>query len=184
MYLGHYALATAVKAKKPELPVMPIFLATGAIDIVNGINIMLGISRVDPNLETKPYLYFDLTQIDRDHSLLMGIVCSLVAGSLAYFFYRKDNTIGLSTTLVAFSHWLLDFPFHNADLVLYPGSSLKFGWGLWRVMGEYAWHLEVIFSLFLLIYAYQTSKKEAKPSGLRSSLWVFLCAICPLGYRR
>ncbi|WP_373660186.1 hypothetical protein [Streptococcus sp. E24BD] len=120
---------------------------------------MLGISRVDPILETKPYLYFDLTQIDWDHSLLMGIVCSLVAGSLAYFFYRKDNTIGLSTTLVAFSHWLLDFPFHNADLVLYPGSSLKFGWGLWRVMGEYA---SFILPAFIFKWLYQQTGKPIK----------------------
>ncbi|WP_242258073.1 hypothetical protein [Streptococcus thoraltensis] len=33
MYFGHYAVATAVKAKEPEMPVLPIFLATGMIDI-------------------------------------------------------------------------------------------------------------------------------------------------------
>lgn len=159
MYFGHYAVATAVKAKEPEMPVLPIFLATGAIDIMNGLFIMAGIDRVDANLNTKPYLYFDLTYIDWDHSLLMGIVWSVLAGLLAYAVYKKDRKIGLTTGLVAFSHWLLDLPLHNGDMALYPGSSIKLGWGWWKLLGEYGWHLEVFFSLGLLYYAYKKSKE-------------------------
>lgn len=162
MYFGHYAVATAVKAKKPETPVMPIFLATGAIDIMNGLFIMAGLDRVTPNLETKPYLYFDLTYIDWDHSLLMGVIWSILAGFLAYWFYKKDRKLGFLTAGVAFSHWLLDLPLHNGDMALYPGSAIKLGWGWWQLLGEYGWHLEVFFSLMLMYYAYQTSKERGE----------------------
>ncbi|HEL2733516.1 TPA: hypothetical protein U1266_000723 [Streptococcus suis] len=162
MYFGHYALATAVKAKEPDLSVLPIFLATGAIDIMNGLFIMTGVDKVTPNLDTKPYLYFDLTYIDWDHSLLMGIVWSIAAAFIAYWAYKKDRRIGVATGLVAFSHWLLDLPLHNGDMALYPGSSIKLGWGWWRTLGEYGWHLEVAFSIVLLIYAYHISKKRGE----------------------
>ena len=162
MYFGHYAVATAVKAKKPETPVMPIFLATGALDIMNGLFIMAGIDKVTANLNTKPYLYFDLSYIDWDHSLLMGVVWSVLAGLLAYLFYQKDRRLGLLTMGVAFSHWLLDLPLHNGDMALYPGSAIKLGWGWWGLLGEYGWHLEVIFSLMLLYYAYQKSKENGE----------------------
>lgn len=158
MYFGHYAVATAVKAKKPDMPTLPLFLSTGFIDIMNGAFIMAGIDKVEGNLNTKPYLYFDLTYIDWDHSLLMGIVWSIVAGLITYVVFNKNKNWGITAGLVAFSHWLLDLPLHNADLALYPGSSIKLGWGWWGLLGEYAWHLEVIFSLVLLYYAYKIEK--------------------------
>lgn len=78
MYFGHYAVATAVKAKKTEIPALPLFMATGAMDMANGIFIMLGLDKVTPNLNARPYLFFDLTFIDWDHSLVMGLFWSLV----------------------------------------------------------------------------------------------------------
>lgn len=162
MYFGHYAVATAVKAKKPEIPALPLFMATGAMDMANGLFIMLGLDKVTANLNARPYLFFNLTFIDWDHSLLMGAFLSIITGLIAYLAYKKNKQIGLWSGLVAFSHWLADLPMHNMDMALFPGSAKHFGWGLWGSLGNGAWLLEVIFTIILLTYAYYTSKKQGE----------------------
>ena len=74
MYFGHFTVATALKAHKPDVPALPLFIGAGVIDIVNGLMIVGGADIVRGNLNTLPYLYFDLVFIDWNHSLLMAAV--------------------------------------------------------------------------------------------------------------
>ena len=95
MYFGHYAVAVAVKAKEPDVPVAPLLIGTGLLDILNGAFIMGGLDKVTPNLNASPYLFFDLTFIDWDHSLLMAIFWTALYGLACWLLYRKIRKLAL-----------------------------------------------------------------------------------------
>src|SRR6516162_1054316 len=82
MYVGHFAIGISIKSVSPRTPTLSIMLGVGFMDIVDGLLIIAGIDRVTPNLSSGPYLFFDLTFIDWDHSFLMAIVLSLVWAAL------------------------------------------------------------------------------------------------------
>jgi hypothetical protein len=124
MYVGHFAIGLAIKARMPEVPTLPIMLGVGFLDILDGLFIIAGFDRVTPNLLAGPYLFFDLTFIDWDHSLLMALLWSLVWGVL----FSRTPKVALVAALAAFSHFIADWPMHNGDLALYPHSSEHLGY--------------------------------------------------------
>jgi hypothetical protein len=64
------------------------------------------------------------------HGLLMSVVWSVLAGAIAYLFYR-DRRTGIVVGLLVLSHWVLDLIVHLPDLpLLFDGSPLL-GLGLW-----------------------------------------------------
>ena len=71
-----------------------------------------------------------LGSVPWSHGLLMSIVWSLLVGGIACLISRKVRLSGM-LGLVVFSHWVLDFVVHPADLPLLPGASPKVGLGLW-----------------------------------------------------
>jgi len=153
MYVGHFAIGMAIKARCPEIPALPIMLGVGFIDILDGLLVMAGINRVTPNLASGPYLFFDLTFIDWDHSLLMAVVWSLVWAAL----FLKDRRVAYVALLAALSHFIADWPVHNRDLAWFPYSENHMGLGLWGRLGTMAWLLEGVFAAVLVLYAWRTS---------------------------
>ena len=160
MYFGHYAVAVAIKAKEPDIPAAPLLLGTGFLDIMNGAFIVAGLDKVTGNLQASPYLFFDLTFIDWDHSLLMSIFWSLLYGLICWLLYKKNNRIAMFSVLVTFLHFVADLPMHNADMALYPHSDIKLGMGLWGSLGTWSWVLEIAFSAVLLGYAWKQHQKR------------------------
>ena len=156
MYVGHLAIGVAIKSKFPQVSTLAIMLGVGFLDIIDVILIMLGINHVSPNLQSGPYLFFDLKFIDWDHSLLMAILLSIFWGAL----FLKNKTTAIVAGLACFSHWLADWPLHNMDLALFPYSIAHFGYGLWGKLGTGSWILEGIFSAIVLAYAWQQFKKQ------------------------
>lgn len=82
MYVGHFAIGLAIKARYPKIPAIPIMMGVGFLDLLDGIFIILGFNTVTPNLNSGPYLFFDLTFIDWDHSLLAAVFWSAIWGLL------------------------------------------------------------------------------------------------------
>src|SRR5262249_41107171 len=149
MYVGHFAIGVAIKSVSPKTPTLPIMLGVGLMDIVDGLLIVAGVDRVTPNLNSGPYLFFDLTFIDWDHSLFMAIALSLLWAAV----FRSDRRTALITGLAVFSHFLADWPVHNHDLALYPYSEAHLGYGLWGRLGTTSWLLEGAFVLVLIASA-------------------------------
>lgn len=150
MYVGHFAIGMALKAKYPDVPTLPILLGVGFLDILDGLFVILGWNLVTPNPQALPYLYFDLTFIDWDHSLLTAIFWSLVWAA----FFLKDKRVAVIAGIACFSHFLADWPMHNSDLALYPYADFHLGMGLWGKLGVGSWLLEGVFSAALIYYAY------------------------------
>lgn len=158
MYFGHFAVGMALKAKYQDTPVLPLILGAGFLDLINGTLVAIGIEKVSPNLNALPYLYFDLTFIDWDHSFLMAIIWSLFWGAL----FLKNKKIAILATASCFLHFVADLPMHNADMALYPFSQQHLGLGLWGKLGIGAWLLEIIFAAALLCYAYIKHQKQGE----------------------
>ncbi|MDD3762753.1 MAG: hypothetical protein PHP86_05650 [Nevskiales bacterium] len=156
MYVGHLAVGFALKARYPQVPSLPIMFGVGFMDLVNGVLVILGVDRITANPDAGPYLFFDLTFIDWDHSLLMAAVLALVWA----LFFRRDPTVAVIAALAVFSHFLTDWPVHNGDLALAPYSQTHFGGGLWGSLGIYAWLLEGLFAAALAGYAWLASARR------------------------
>ncbi|RYF35851.1 MAG: hypothetical protein EOO38_28545 [Cytophagaceae bacterium] len=156
MYVGHFAIGLAIKARYPKIPAMPILMGVGFLDLLDGIFIILGFNTVTPNLKSGPYLFFDLTFIDWDHSLLAAVFWSVVWGLL----FVRHRSVAIVAAAAAFSHFIADWPMHNSDLALYPHSVEHYGYGLWGRLGTVAWILEGAFSAVLAGYAWQQSARR------------------------
>ena len=156
MYVGHFAIGLAIKARYPRVPALPIMMGVGFLDLLDGIFILLGFNTVTPNLASGPYLFFDLTFIDWDHSLLAALFWSMIWGLL----FVKHRAVAAVAALAAFSHFIADWPMHNSDLALYPHSIEHYGYGLWGKLGTLAWVLEGVFSAVLAVYAWRISARR------------------------
>lgn len=156
MYVGHFAIGLAIKARYPKVPALPIMMGVGFLDLLDGIFILLGFNTVTPNLASGPYLFFDLTFIDWDHSLLAALFWSMIWGLL----FIKHRAVAAVAALAAFSHFIADWPMHNSDLALYPHSIEHYGYGLWGKLGTLAWVFEGVFSAVLAVYAWRISARR------------------------
>lgn len=156
MYVGHFAIGLAIKARYPKVPALPIMMGVGFLDLLDGIFILLGFNTVTPNLASGPYLFFDLTFIDWDHSLLAALFWSMIWGLL----FIKHRAVAAVAALAAFSHFIADWPMHNSDLALYPHSIEHYGYGLWGKLGTLAWVIEGVFSAVLAVYAWRISARR------------------------
>ncbi len=162
MYVGHFAIGLALKAWRPQVPAVPIIVGVGLLDILYGLFVVAGIDRVAANLQSGPYLFFDLTFIDWDHSLLMAAVVSLCWGAV----FLKDKQVAMVAVLAVFSHFVADWPMHNNDLALYPHSAAHVGLGLWGKLGAASWALEGVFSALLALWVWRANAQRGV-----SSLW-------------
>ena len=156
MYVGHFAIGLAIRARYPKVPALPIMMGVGFLDLLDGIFILLGFNTVTPNLASGPYLFFDLTFIDWDHSLLAALFWSMIWGLL----FIKHRAVAAVAALAAFSHFIADWPMHNSDLALYPHSIEHYGYGLWGKLGTLAWVIEGVFSAVLAVYAWRISARR------------------------
>ncbi|PTL83614.1 hypothetical protein [Vitiosangium sp. GDMCC 1.1324] len=156
MYVGHFAIGLALKARHPRIPALPIMLGVGFLDLLNGIFIALGWDRVTPNLRAEPYVFFDLTFIDWDHSLVAALFWSAVWGAM----FLKDKRVAAVAFFAAISHFVSDWLMHNNDLALFPHSQTHLGFNLWGKLGTASWVLEGVFAAALAVYAWVQSAKR------------------------
>lgn len=156
MYAGHFVIALAINAARPTLPALPVLLGVGLLDILYGLFVVTGVSQAVPNLASGPYLFFDLTFIDWDHSFLMALVWSL---AWAGVFWKRPG-LALAAGCAVLSHFVADLPMHNMDLALYPYATDHWGMGLWGRLGTAAWVLEGAFCVVVAGYAWRRQARR------------------------
>lgn len=166
MYVGHFALGLALKAKFPKTPTLPLLMGVGFLDLLDGLFIVAGFNTVTPNLQAGPYLFFDLTFIDWDHSLLAALLWSAVWGLL----FIKNKHVAALAFVAAFSHFVADWPMHNADLALFPYSAQHLGLGAWGKLGTLSWVLEGLFAAAVTAWAYRSAL-------YRGANWGWACVV-------
>jgi membrane-bound metal-dependent hydrolase YbcI (DUF457 family) len=133
MFTGHYAPGAALKPLTPKVPLWHYFVAVQFLDFLWAAIIITGIekARIVPGFLEASDL--DLYFMPYTHSLAAAALWALF-GTLAYGFIINRAASLPGAILIGaaiFSHWVADLIVHSKDLALYPGSDLKFGFGVW-----------------------------------------------------
>ena len=131
MFVGHLALAFAAKRTAPRVSLGWFMAAVTALDLLWPVLLLMGVERVRimPGATAFTPLVFD--SYPWSHSLLMAVVWGGVLAALARWRRIAAATAWLLAALVV-SHWVLDYVTHAADMPLWPGTSPRFGLGLWN----------------------------------------------------
>jgi hypothetical protein len=134
MFVGHYGVSFAAKRLAPAIPLWALFLAVQLLDVFWAPFVLFNIEkvRIVPGITASNPL--DLYYMPYTHSLLAALLWS--GGALIFYRLLTPRDLrGRAEAVVAvavFSHWLLDFVVHRADLPLYDNTA-KVGLGLWNL---------------------------------------------------
>lgn len=131
MFIGHFAVAFAVKRAAPRTSLGMTFAAAQLADLLWPIFLLMGWETVRIAPKGNPFLTLDFTHYPWSHSLLAELALAIVLGAL-YFAFTRYATGAIVVALLVPSHWLLDLLVHVPDLPLYPGGTARFGLGLWN----------------------------------------------------
>ena len=130
MFIGHWAPALAIAAKRQRPGLGTLFIAAQLVDWAFFVFVLLGIEKMRLNPGISAVSPLDLYFMPYTHSL----VGALVWGSgttVVIWAILRDRTAGLLVGAVVVSHWFLDLLVHMPDLTI-AGSAPKLGFGLWN----------------------------------------------------
>ena len=131
MFVGHYGVSFITKRADPSIPLWVLFLAVQWLDVMWAPLVLLGIEkvRIVPGFTaTNP---LDLYYMPYTHGLIAALLWSAVAAGAYRLVRRAAVRSSILVGLAVFSHWVLDFVVHRADLPLYDNTA-KVGLGLWN----------------------------------------------------
>ncbi|WP_394843345.1 hypothetical protein LZC95_40645 [Pendulispora brunnea] len=149
MYAGHFAIGFAFSSRFRDVPPWIPLFGIGLLDIVDGVLVGAGVERVTPSAQANGYMHMALDFIDWDHSLLMSLVWSALAGLVAW--RAGGKRWAMVAAAAVFSHFLADLAMHDPDLALWPYSSAHVGLGAWSSLPVGSWFLEVIFVISMIL---------------------------------
>jgi membrane-bound metal-dependent hydrolase YbcI (DUF457 family) len=166
MFIGHFGVGFGAKAAAPRVSLGTLFIAAQFIDLLWPTLLQIGAEqvRIAPGASGVTPLAFE--HYPWSHSLLMTLVWGGLLAA-AYLGLRRDWRGALVVGLLVPSHWLLDLVVHVPDLPLYPGSSQRFGLGLWHSL---PWTLVVETTLFVAGVALYARRTQAAD---RIGHWAF-----------
>ncbi len=134
MFVGHYAVAFALKGREKEASLGWLFIATQFVDILFFPFAVWG-------LETMEFIpgFTEVNDFKMEfpftHGLLGSMVWGILFAGMYYLIKGKSKQNGKRVALVfglgVLSHWFIDLLVHTPDLPLVHGEP-KFGFGLWN----------------------------------------------------
>ncbi len=184
MFIGHYAAAFALKGKEKDASLGWLFIATQFIDILFFPFALWGLETLEfvPGFtETNDFkMHFPYS-----HSLVAGVLWSVVFGGLYFLFSRRTKSNGKAIALIlglgVFSHWIADLLVHTRDLPLLYGEP-KFGFGLWHNKAATVGLETLVIFLGVWYYLKQTTAKNTFGKYAAIGFAVFLVLINYLNY--
>ncbi len=155
MFIGHVGAAFAAKRFAPRTSLGTLVFATGLLDLIWPIFLLLGLEhvRIAPGITTvSPFDFYDYPI---SHSLLTVLGWSVIVGT-GYFVFRRYSRGACVVGVCVLSHWFFDWIVHRPDLPLWPGGAGRYGLGLWN---SWAASLSVeitVFAIGLWLYLRET----------------------------
>jgi hypothetical protein len=131
MFIGHFAVALAVKRAAPEISLGTLFLAAQLADLVWPTLVLLGAETFSIRPGITAVTPLDFTHYPYSHSLV-GMALWGAGLGLIYFAFKRNSAASLVLLLVVLSHWLLDFVSHRPDMPVTFTGAERFGLGLWH----------------------------------------------------
>lgn len=159
--IAHLGVGFAAKRFAPKVPVVYLIIAAEFIEILFFALVLTGIEQM-PEPDKSPYSPFS-------HSLIMGIIWSIVIGVLTFMITKNQKT-SLIIGLLVFSHTALDI-LASPKLAFYPtdtnipiffDSSFSIGLGLWKykfvaLVGEFG---ILVFGVIIYLLTRKKIKRE------------------------
>lgn len=164
MFIGHYAAGFACKAVAPRANLGTCFAAVQLLDLLWPPLVLAGIEQVRVDPGNTAFTPLDFVSYPYSHSLLMAAVWSVAFGGVHYWRRREAATAAWLGGAV-FSHWVLDWLSHRADLPLAPGLETRVGVGLWNSVTATLAVEGGLFAVGLALYVGRT-----RPSS-RAGTW-------------
>ncbi len=131
MFIGHYAVGFASKRFAPKASLGWFVAGAAMLDLLFPLFAILGWESARFVPAETPFLRISLDNYPWTHSLLMALVWSALLAVLCGVVTR-DRRAALVAAAAVFSHWVLDFITHRADMPLAPGLPTRVGLGLWH----------------------------------------------------
>ena len=159
MFIGHFAVGMALKPVAPRVSLGTLFFAAQFLDLLWPTLLLTGIERVEiaPGTPGPPLRF---TEYPISHSLVMVAGWAVLIGGI-HLAVRRSLRSACVCALAVISHWVLDLIVHHPDLPLAPGSSGRFGFGLWRSLPASLLLEVTIFGVGGWIYARSTTAIDA-----------------------
>src|SRR3972149_1174301 len=176
MFIGHFGVGFAAKRidNKPSLGTL--FIATQFIDLLWPFFLILGIVEVEIKTGISAMNPFDFTYYPFSHSLFGVLVWALLFG-VVYFLFKKNFKSALVLGALVISHWVLDLIVHIPDLPIFPGGSIKVGFGLWNSILSTIIIEGLIFLAGVYFYFKSTKAENKKGTFALWSLVIFLIMV-------
>jgi membrane-bound metal-dependent hydrolase YbcI (DUF457 family) len=181
MFLGHYAVAFALKRAQPKLSLGTLFLAVQLPDLLWGIFLLLGWERVriDPGFTAVTPLQF--LEYPISHSLV-GMTCWALIGAAVYYSWPTRDTsrhwqAAALVGVAVLSHFLLDLVVHAPDLPVWGQDSPKLGLGLWNNPTATLLLELVTLAAGVAVYVGFRSRRHPVRPGRLASLLLVLVAV-------
>jgi hypothetical protein len=181
MFLGHYAVAFALKRAEPKLSLGTLFLAVQLADLLWGIFLLLGWERVriDPGYTAVTPLQF--LEYPISHSLV-GLTLWAVIGAAVYYSWPTRDTsrhwqAAALVGVAILSHFPLDVLVHAPDLPLWGQESRKLGLGLWNNPTATLLLELVTLAAGVAVYAGFPSRRHPVRAGRLAGLVLILVGI-------
>jgi membrane-bound metal-dependent hydrolase YbcI (DUF457 family) len=176
MFIGHFGAGFAGKKFEKTASLGTYFMAAQWIDLIWPILLLLGIEKAEIKPGVTTVTPLDFTYYPFTHSLFGVIVWAVLFGAI-YFFIKKKSKTAIILALLVLSHWFLDLLVHIPDLPIFPGYSLKVGFGLWDSFAATIIFEGLIFTLGVYIYYKATKAKNKVGTYSLMGLIVFLIAM-------
>ncbi|HRN27999.1 MAG: hypothetical protein IT276_15745 [Ignavibacteriaceae bacterium] len=160
MFIGHFGAGFAGKKFEKSASLGTYFMAAQWIDLIWPILLLLGIEKAKIKPGVTSVTPLDFTYYPFSHSLFGVIVWAVLFG-MVYFLIKKKSRTAIILALLVLSHWFLDLLVHIPDLPIFPGYSLKVGFGLWNSFAASIILEGVVFSLGVYLY-YKATKTKNK----------------------
>src|SRR5450631_3127893 len=106
MFIGHYGPAFAIKAIRPAIPLLLLFIAVQLVDVAWAVLVLLGVEkvRIVPGITASNPL--DLYYMPYTHSLVAAIVWSVGVAVLVMLLPRlATRSAAIWIGAAVFSHW-------------------------------------------------------------------------------
>lgn len=160
MFIGHFGAGFAGKKYEKSASLGTYFMAAQWIDLIWPMLLLLGIEKAEIKPGVTTVTPLDFTHYPFTHSLFGVIVWGVVFGMI-YFVIKKKSRTAIILGLLVLSHWFLDLLVHIPDLPIFPGYSLKVGFGLWNSLPATIILEGIIFAFGAYLY-YKTTKAKNK----------------------
>ena len=178
MFIGHFAVAFALKRVAPHASLGVLTLAAQFADLLWPVFLLLGLERVriDPGNTAVTPLAFD--SYPYTHSLVMDIVWgAAVAGAYVVARPARERRPARAAAWIAagvVSHWILDWITHRPDMPITLGGATKVGLGLWNSVPATIAVEGTMFAAGVWIYLRATRPRDR--SG-RINAWLYVATL-------